>query len=92
MGQKKFTLNENANVQKCPKCGNKTAFIAHSEQVAEDGCEVWIVCKCGYDPTEYKCGHRLEEVWGTIDKDTIAMALTVWDDEILEMQSLTPNK
>lgn len=82
MGQKNFELKPNSRIEKCPQCGNNTEFIAHSEQVAEDGCEVWVVCKCGYDPTQYKIGHRLEDVWGTIDRDTIAIALDVWSDEI----------
>lgn len=85
MGQKRFELKPNDKVEKCPKCGNNTEFVGHAQQVAEDCCDVWVVCKCGYDPTEGKCGHRLEDVWGSLDKDTIAMALTVWDDEILQL-------
>lgn len=81
MGQKKFTLNANNQVEKCPKCGNNTEFVAHSNQFAEDCCEVWVVCSCGYEPTA-ELGHRLEDVWGSLDEDTIRMALQCWNDEI----------
>lgn len=87
--QKKFTLNENTQIEKCPKCGNNTEFVAHAEYCAEDCCEVWVVCKCGYEPTD-QLGHRMEDVWGSLDKDTIHDALHVWNDEILELQKTIP--
>lgn len=90
MGQKKFNLKVNSEIEKCPKCGNNTSFVAHSEQVCEDGCEVWIVCKCGFDPTSEKCGHRLEDVMGSLDRPTILDALQIWNEEVLESQPLTP--
>ena len=83
MAQKRFNLNANESVEKCPKCGNNTEFVAHSAQCAEDCCDVWVVCKCGFDPTENKCGHRLEDVWGSLDRDTILMALDIWNEEIV---------
>jgi hypothetical protein len=83
MGERKFNLNKNESIEKCPNCGNNTEFVAHSMQVAEDCCDVWIVCKCGFDPTENKIGHRLEDVWGSLGRETILMALEVWNDEIL---------
>lgn len=84
MGQKKFNIKANNVVCVCPKCGNNTEFVAHSEQCGIDTCDVWIVCKCGYDPTQGKIGHRMEDVWGTLDKETISVAIDVWNDEILD--------
>lgn len=83
MGKKAFELNINAEIEKCPQCGNNTSFFAHSEQVCEDGCEVWIICKCGFDPTEGKCGHRLQDTMGSLDKETILWALDTWNEEII---------
>lgn len=87
MGTKKFNLKKNTQIEKCPKCGNNTEFTAHSEQCAIDTCDVWVVCKCGYDPTQYKIGHRLEDVWGSLDKETIHDALHVWNEEILSLEN-----
>lgn len=83
MGRQVFSLKENDQIEKCPKCGNNTEFVAHSTQVCEDSCDIWVVCKCGYDPTENKCGHRLEDVWGSLDKDNILTALDIWNDELV---------
>ena len=47
---------------KCPKCGC-CILRAVSQQVCEDGCEMWYECnQCGYDP----CGpgDHVETVWG----------------------------
>lgn len=67
----------------CPKCGNTREFTAHSQQVCEDGCEVWVVCyRCGYDPTKGKIGHRVESVMGGIDDDNVLMAVAVWNEEL----------
>lgn len=84
MGMKPFSLKENTQIEKCPKCGNNTEFTAKSEYCAEDCCEVWVVCKCGYDPTAYKIGHKMEDVWGSLDKGNIYAALDIWNEEILE--------
>lgn len=82
MSQRKFKLAREGQVAKCPKCQNNMTFIAYSEQVCEDGCETWVECECGYDPTAGKCGHRYEDVWGGCNHETITMALAVWDDEL----------
>lgn len=81
---RKFQLKPNDTVAKCPWCGNNTEFTGYSQQVCEDGCEVWVVCKCGYDPTLGKIGHRLESVMGGLDNENISFALQVWSDEIEE--------
>lgn len=82
MSVKKFKLAKSGQVTKCPKCGNDTTFIAHSEQFCVDACEIWVKCECEYDPTELKIGYRYEDIWGGITKDTVAMALQCWDDAL----------
>jgi hypothetical protein len=85
MGSKKFTAGPNTSIAECPKCKNNTEFVARSEQVMEDGCEIWIVCKCGYDPTAEKTGSRMEDVWGSLGKGEILCALDcTWNEPILE--------
>jgi DNA-directed RNA polymerase subunit M/transcription elongation factor TFIIS len=59
---RKINFKPNDVVEKCPKCGNNTAFTIHSQQVAEDYCNVWAVCKCGYDATAEDTGNRIEDV------------------------------
>jgi len=79
-----FILPEknNLNVTPCPRCGNKTDFTAYSERSGEDCCDIWVVCKCGYDPTAGKCGAKLEDVWGVIDNITTIGALSCWNDAL----------
>lgn len=77
----KATLKPNNYVTKCPECGNNTEFNAHSSQVAEDLCNVWVECPCGYDPT-FDTNLRYEDVWGGIDEGTVRMALECWNDAI----------
>lgn len=36
MGQVKFKIKPGAEVEKCPKCGNATDFVAKSMQVCEE--------------------------------------------------------
>ncbi len=76
MSQKPFSIKPGSNIAKCPECGNNTSFVAHSVQCAEDCCDVWVKCVCGYDPTEGdNWKHRMEDVWGCLDQDTIGTAL-----------------
>lgn len=88
MGQKKFNLNENTSIDPCPKCGNNKEFTAHSQQVAEDCCDIWIVCKCGYDPSANKTGSRMEDVWGSLGKEEILCALDCTWNEIIVVDSI----
>lgn len=68
----------------CPKCGNNTVFTVHSEQCAEDYCEIWAVCKCGYCPAE-NGGDRIEDVWGGCDDANCYDAvLYTWNDLIIK--------
>lgn len=83
---RKVSIKPNDKVPACPKCGNATHFTVHSQQVAEDCCEVWAVCKCGFDPTENNNGHRLEDVWGGTDDDNCINAIAIsWTDGINEL-------
>lgn len=82
MSKRKFNLAKSGQVTPCPRCGNDITFIATSEQVCEDGCETWVECVCGFDPTSGKCGHRYEDVWGGCNEETITMALQVWNEEL----------
>jgi len=79
MSYLRFNLPNNVDaVKPCPKCGQKTQFVAKSQQVTEDGCEVWVECICGHDPHEFN--ERLESVMGGCDEDNIRMALDCWND------------
>lgn len=82
---------ENKFIKPCPKCGNNTDFKIHSEQVMEDGCEIWAECKCGYDPTSYEnlgSGYRVEDVWGGTSDDNCQDAITLsWNECIEELSS-----
>lgn len=90
MSSRKVTFKPNNEIEKCPKCGNNTEFVVKSNQVCEDGCEIWAVCKCGYDPTEHSYGCRIEDVWGTIDKYSINSAISVtWNGMIQDANSKT---
>lgn len=71
MTKRKVKYKPNNVITQCPKCGNNTEFTIHSDYCAEDCCEVWAVCKCGYDPTseEGETGNRVEDFWGDIEND-----------------------
>jgi len=77
-------LNNDAakrNLKPCI-CGNTDDFDLVSQQVCENGCEIWIKCgKCGYDPA-CKCGQHVESVMGELDIWTAAEAADVWNAHI----------
>ena len=76
----------------CPNCGNSFQFNARSERCAEDCCEVWIECICGYDPTSFKPGHKVEDVWGSLDRATLLLAAEVWAEEIANDTATPPTE
>lgn len=83
MGKKAFKLARADVAEPCPKCKNTQTFTAHSSQFAEDCCEIWIVCRCGFDPTADKTGHRMEDVWGSLDPESISVAVECsWNDVV----------
>ena len=82
-----FTLKPNSTFSPCPRCGNNEVFKAVAERFAEDCCEVWVECaKCGHDPTAegetaFECdGTRMEDVWGSLDPETIQAAMYVREE------------
>lgn len=80
----KFTISDRASVERCPECGNRTRFTGHSEQVAEDCCEVWVTCVCGLDP--HGRGERLEDVWGGLTRENLLDALRCWNDAVMNYE------
>lgn len=77
MNQRKIILKANTKRTPCPKCGNNTEFMAYSDYCAEDCCEVWVVCKCGYEATD--ASERFEDVWGGVNDENVFIALDCWD-------------
>ena len=76
------TVKRTDRILKCPKCENNIKFKAKANQVAEDLCNVWVECICGFDPTLENTNYRYEDVWGEMSKDTINLALDCWNDGI----------
>jgi hypothetical protein len=87
MGQTRFNIKNNGSICACPKCLNDKEFICKSRQVAEDCCEVWVECKCGFDPTFGNGMKRLEDVWGERGRGQIVTCLDIWSDEIKELET-----
>lgn len=67
-------IKQSEKVPACPKCGNKTEFKCYSEQVCEDGCEIWCTCKCDYTPMKSNMDH-VEDVMGGLDDDNCLDAI-----------------
>lgn len=86
---RKVTFKPNEIIEKCPKCGNNTRFTINSQQVQEDCCEIWAICKCGFDPTSHEnlgSGNRVESVMGRCDDDNCRDAVQyAWNDTIHEL-------
>lgn len=83
MGQRRFVAPPNNQIVPCPNCGNNRYFTAKSMQVAEDCCDLWLECKCGYDPT-VNTTRRIEDVWGSLDNDNIHFLISEWNGWIQE--------
>lgn len=79
---RRLEFKANDHFKPCPKCGNNTVFHAESQQVCEDGCEVWVECVCGYDPTSDN-GSRFESVMGGTGDENVRLALDCWNDAIV---------
>jgi hypothetical protein len=84
MGQKTVHLRTDLSMrtEPCPQCQNREHFTARSSQCAEDACEVWVECACGFDPTAEAGLYRVEDVWGSLDVPNILTALDVWNERI----------
>jgi hypothetical protein len=79
---RRIRLKKPGGVIPCPKCGNNTEFAAHSSQVSEDCCEVWVVCSCGFDPTACDASLRYEDTWGGTSDGNVLVALECWTEAI----------
>lgn len=80
------------NITKCPKCRNNNKFKAHSSQVEEDICEVWVECdKCGFDPTAEHITYRFEDTFGGTNDRNCIIALDCWNDAIKEFYNIISN-
>ncbi len=62
----------------CPSCGNTSSFRIRSERCAEDCCEVWAECVCGFRPE----GAAFEDVWGGCGDDNVQGALGFWNEAV----------
>lgn len=82
----RVVLGPNDSIEPCPKCGNNTTFEACSAQVAEDLCNVWVECVCGYDPTCENSLYRYEDVWGGVTGNTVGGALDCWNSAITDQE------
>lgn len=90
MTKKAFALKNTDGIAKCPECGNNEKFIGVSEQVAEDGCEVWVQCYiCNYNPFAESCGSCIESVMGSLDDGNIMMAVNEWTSLIEQKTTLS---
>ncbi len=74
MSERKITTNRDMNP--CPKCGNTRVFKIVSQQVCEDGCEVWAECKCGHAPDAGK----FEDVMGGTGPENANCAMAIWNE------------
>ena len=86
MGNRKVQFKSTSEIKPCPLCGNRTDFIIRSEQVMEDGCEIWAKCKCGYDPSFENTMSRIEDVWGSLDDDNCKDAIVYTWNELIEQK------
>lgn len=82
MSSRFFRIPVNNEIHHCPKCGQNTSFTAKSDYCAEDCCEVWVECKCGFDPTAEHGLYRFEDAMGGCTKENIRMALSCWNDVV----------
>lgn len=72
----------------CPKCSNNTHFTIHSEQVAEDICDIWAACTCGFAPIIGTTGNAIESIWGTIEeRDMLEAVVYTWNDLLKQKPS-----
>ena len=71
----------NEYITPCPKCGNNTEFIIHSQRCAEDCCEIWAECKCGHTPSS--SNDRIEDVWGGCSDENCIDAISITWNELL---------
>ncbi len=90
MGKRSFSHKTGDGIEPCPECQNRQQFVGRSQQFSEDCCDVWVVCACGFDPTAEDTGNRMEDVWGSLDADTLYAALeNCWNQPLRERRTVT---
>lgn len=77
MTERRVEVQQAGAMAPCPKCGNQVRFTIVSQRVAEDCCEVWARCECGF---EHDGDYRLEDVWGGCHDDNARAALACWNE------------
>lgn len=75
-------LQPNSIVKPCKKCGNNTKFTFCSTKITNAYYQLYLVCQCGYDPTEYNHQARGEDVPDDIASDRLTVALWYWNRAI----------
>lgn len=73
----------------CDLFANDTFFTAVSDRVAEDLCELRVICRCGFDRTETHGVHPIDSVMGELTQESITAAFhATWgqliDDKTVE--------
>lgn len=80
---RKIKYKENKFIEPCPKCSNNTSFMVYSKQFAEDCCEIWADCECGYSPASIDYRYKVEDIWGGVDDNNCMDAICYsWNEPI----------
>ncbi len=72
------SLIPNEHLKPCLQCGNNTEFIFCSTKITESYYQLHLVCKCGYDPTEYDHSARGEDVPSDKFVNRLTAAMWYW--------------
>lgn len=74
-----YDIKNPERLNPCPKCGKREGLRFKSERAAEDTVDVWVLCGCGFDPTEENPGERVETISG-INELFAAYAASSWNE------------
>jgi hypothetical protein len=74
-----YEIINKSRLKSCPECGTNANLVLLSERSSEETVDVWIACKCGYDPTSDNPGNRIETVMGVNEMFAYYAALD-WND------------
>lgn len=77
-----ITLKPSSVLKPCQQCGNNTKFFFYSIQMPEARYQLYLVCQCGYDPTEYNNSARGEDVPDDNFEDRLTVAMWYWNRAI----------
>lgn len=79
---RQVTMPVNSVVKPCLHCGNNTSFIFCSTQITNFRYKLYLVCQCGYDPTEYNHSGRGEDVPSDNIEGRLIVAMWYWNRAI----------